>query len=175
MSAAVSNSNPKQLPPLLLLCFPSWLWTWQLNSSDYSFWPSQAVGPVSEHDASHYQKESCFSCLTHPWLRKLEQVGTSTHSIWRHCLESPQPPPWLVLDWCPRLGYGLWATSQGIVCLPRAIVSPLILSLPATHMWSDSIFVSHLLPRTDSPGLTANFDAFIAFFIYPSKPSDFRQ
>lgn len=109
------------------------------------------------------------------WLRKLEQVGTSIHSIWRHYLESPQLPPWLVLGWCPQLGHGLWATSQGIFCLPRAIVSPLILSLPATHMWIDSIFVSHLLPRTDSPSLMANFDAFITFFFYPSKPSDFRQ
>lgn len=70
VSAAVSNSSPKQLPPLLLLCFPSWLWTWQVNSSDYSFWPSRAAGPVSEHGTSHFQKESCFSCLTHPLVEE---------------------------------------------------------------------------------------------------------
>ena len=68
------------------------------------------------------------------WLRKLEQVGTSIHSIWRHYLESPQQPPWLVLERCPQLGHGLWATSQGIFCLPRAIVSPLILPSSHTHV-----------------------------------------
>lgn len=142
-------------PSLLLLSWPSWLQT-ERFSSDLSFWPLRVARPVIEHNSSQFQRQSCYSCFTHPRLKKFEQVRTSTHFIWRHYLESHQKPSLLILVWCPRLGHWLLALSRGVFCLLRAVFCPL-----PPFSWSVSEVGASLSPLITKAGLGTNFDAFI--------------